>query len=285
MSSFHARRLALLGCGHVGGSLALALREAGRADETVGYDAGDGVAARAVELEICDRAEATAAAAVQGADVVIVAVPVRATASVIESALTAIGADALVTDVGSTKASVVRAADALLGNRFVGAHPMAGSERSGPEAARAALFRGRVVLVTPTKATDPRRREQVTAMWETAGARVWAVDPTKHDALVARVSHLPHAAAYALVNAVARRGVADLAGLAAGGFIDSTRIAATPPAIWVDIFRDNREHVLPLIDELVAELGALRKAIELDRGVDKLLARAVSAREAILGDT
>jgi prephenate dehydrogenase len=265
----------LVGLGHIGGSLGLALRARGA--RVVGRDRDAAVAERARGLGIVDEV-----GEVGGADVVVLAVPVLAIPAC--AAELHIGGETVVTDVGSTKRSVVAGCEALFGGRFVGGHPMAGSERAGPEAADAKLFTGRRVLLTPTARTDARAVAAVTEMWRSVGAEVLALDAARHDRMIAAVSHLPHAVAYALVGALA--GMADeLRGLSGGGFVDTTRIASTPAPMWVDVFIDNRDMLLELIDRFSDRLGALRAAIaagdaaELGRTIDE----ARRARAAILG--
>ena len=181
-------RLALVGCGHIGGSLARALRVAGAVKKVIGSDTDARAATRAKVLGIIDEIGPPPA----DADVVVVAVPPRA---IVEVCRALPASDAVVTDVGSVKAQVVAAAEAVLGGRFVGAHPMAGTERSGPDASDARLFDGRRVIVTPTSRTDPKAVARVKELWKAAGAQVLEMTPVAHDRVVAALSHLPHVAA------------------------------------------------------------------------------------------
>jgi prephenate dehydrogenase len=272
--------LALVGCGLVGGSFALALRRAGAISSALGHDADGAAAERAVARGIVERA-ASLEAAVAAADVVVVAVPVRAIPSVLARIAAAAREGTIVTDVGSTKAAVVRAGDAETRVRFVGGHPLAGTERSGPDAADAALFQGRRVLLTPTARTDAAARETVAALWRAAGASVGELDAEEHDRRLAAVSHLPHVVAYALAGAL-ESSVAELAGLAGGGFTDTTRIASTPPARWLDVFVENRDAVLAWLDAYAAELAAWREAIAA-ADVPRMSARIAAARAARAG--
>jgi prephenate dehydrogenase len=250
--------LGLVGCGHIGGSLALALRQAGAAGRVFGADRDGAAAARALSLGIIDQAASVAEVAA-AADVLVLAVPVLSIPACARAIAGALRPGAVVTDVGSTKASVVRACAQIL-PRFVGGHPMAGSERAGPDSADARLFAGKRVILTPTAGTDRDALGAVARMWRDVGATVVEMDPTRHDAVVAAVSHLPHAAAYALCAALTGEAP-ELAGLSGGGFIDSTRIAATPGAMWVDVFLDNRGPLLSLLDAYRDELARLRAAI------------------------
>ena len=278
-------RAALIGCGLVGGSLMAALREAGAVERVVGFDRerAHGEAARARGL--VDELGTDAAAAARGAELVVLAVPVRATADVCAAIAGAVGAARLVTDVGSTKSDVVAAAEAALpdATRFCGAHPMAGTEKSGPEAADAALFRGKLAILTPGARTSDEARAACVAMWTAAGARTRTMTPAAHDRAMAWVSHLPHAAAFALAAAVG--GVADeVAGLSGGGFADTTRIAASDAIMWRDIFVANRAALLDAVDACAGELAALRRAI--DDGdaaaIEALVARARQGRARVM---
>lgn len=280
-----APSLALVGCGHIGGSFALALKRAGAVARVVGADADAARAARAAELGICDDVAASAAEAAAGADLVVLAVPVRALAAVAAEVAPALAEGAVVTDVGSTKTAVVRACERALAGRarFVGGHPIAGTERSGPDAADAGLFTGRRVILTPTAATDTAAKTVVADLWRAAGAEVLEVAPERHDRIFAAVSHLPHVVAYTLAGALAPL-VHEVAGFAGTSFTDVTRVAATDPAIWVDIFLDNREALLPILDLFGARLEALRHAIVAGdaSAIAHLLAEARATRHRIL---
>lgn len=278
-------RAALIGCGMVGGSLAAALRAAGAVGRVVGFDRVAAHAARAQARGIVDETAADARAAVDGADLVVLAVPVGAVAGVLGEIAPALASARLVTDVGSTKRDVVAAAERALADpsRFCGAHPLAGTERSGPDAADAALFRGRLVLLTPGARTAPETIAACEAMWTAAGARTARMDAAAHDRAVAWVSHLPHAAAFTLAAAVGE--VADeIAGLSAGGFADTTRIAASDPVMWRDIFVANRAPLVEAIDALLRELTALRAAVDAGDGaaVERLVERAQKGRRRVM---
>lgn len=273
--------VAVLGTGLIGGSLGLALRARGYA-VTV-HDRDVARADRAVELGAADRVAASVAGAVQAADAAIVAVPVGAVAEVVVEALAA-GAP-LVTDVGSVKGPVVRAVEHAAGAgaaRFVGGHPMAGSEQEGIEGADADLFAGATWVLTPTAATNPATFAAVQTLVADLGAEVLAVTPEHHDLLVAFVSHVPQLAATTLM-AVADDHEAEhraLLRLAAGGFRDMTRIAAGHPAIWPDIFTANRDAVLAALDAYLESLAAVRALVDTgDReALLSLMERARAAR-------
>jgi prephenate dehydrogenase len=271
-------RIGLVGCGLIGGSLALALRARGA--RLVGRDVDRRAAERALALGILDEVGDPAGADV---DVIVLAVPVRQMAACARE-LGPIAGAAVVTDVGSTKADVVRAGEALFGARFVGGHPIAGSERAGPDAADPALFESKRVILTPTERTDGAALDRVRALWREVGAIVVEMDAGEHDRVLAAVSHLPHAVAYALAGALGALGAESFRGLAGGGLVDTTRIAATPAAIWIDIFLENRGPVLAALDAFQAELGGLRAAIaggDAD-GIRRILEAARAARARIL---
>ncbi len=254
--------VALLGTGLVGGSIGLALVKSGAAVR--GFDATPGVAARALEIGAITSVADSVAAAVAGADVAIVAVPVGRVAEVVVAALDA-GAPA-VTDVGSVKRTVVAAVEAArpsLADRFVGGHPMAGSEQDGLDGASADLFAGAVWVLTPTDRTDLEAHAIVRGALSRLGAEVVEIPPDRHDELVAVVSHVPQLAATALMNVAWERNDQHelLLRLAAGGFRDMTRIAAGNPGIWPDICVANREAILAALDEYRDRLDAVRALV------------------------
>ena len=277
--------LAIVGVGLLGGSVAKAARAAALARTVVGVGRDAARLERALSDGALDRATTDLDAGVRGADFVLLAAPVLAIEALLERVWRAAPDGATLTDVGSTKAGIVRRAEALAAGRplaFVGSHPMAGSEQSGYGVARADLFEGATVLVTPTDRTEPRALKAVTGFWEALGARVSALDPEAHDRAVAAISHLPHAVADALMDAVARFAPEALE-FAARGFKDTTRIAASDPDMWADIFLANRT-------ALGASLGAFRQALAALEGaiaggsreeIRALLARVKAAREAL----
>ena len=241
-------RLALIGCGLMGGSFALALRQAGLVAHVAGFSASEGTRQKALQLGVIDSACASAAQAAQGADLVLVAVPVRATQDTLRAIDPVLSPHTLVMDVGSTKGDVVAAARTALRHNltcFVPAHPIAGKEVAGIEHADAALYRDRQVILTPLPETPAERVLQAHQLWQALGSRVLELSPEAHDASFAAVSHLPHLAAFALVNAVARQphGAQHLS-MAGPGFRDFSRIAASDPCVWRDILLANRDEVL-----------------------------------------
>ena len=241
------RRLAIVGVGLIGGSVGLAARRAG-GWHVAGHDAGGGAAA--VERGAIHEAADDPAAATAGADLVVIAVPVGAAADVLA---TVRSSPAVVTDVGSTKRSIVAAAERLGVRRFVGSHPMAGGERGGVAQARADLFEGAACLITPTDRTDADAIATVDAFWRSIGARPIRMTTADHDAAVADVSHVPHVAAAAVARAAAAAAVP----LGAGGWRDVTRVAGGSPDLWRDILLDNRDHVAAALRRVRADLDQL----------------------------
>ena len=278
------QRLAVLGCGLIGGSFALALRAAGGVGEVVVFDRDADAAAEAVWLGIADRCEASLADAVDDADLVVVATPVSQATALFERIAPCLAPEALVTDVGSTKRDVIAAARGALGGavgRFVPGHPIAGREVHGPAAARVDLFDGKRVLLTPLPENAEAALARVTAAWVACGARVERLDAAVHDVVLSSVSHLPHVLAYALVAQIAEADDADLRfSLAGAGFRDFTRIAASSPAMWRDIALANRDALVADLDSFGARLALLRQAIAAGDGeaVEKVFAIAADAR-------
>ena len=267
-------RLALIGIGLINGSLALALRKVGAVGEIVGCARGDLTRARALERGLCDRAVASPAAAVDGADLVVLGVPPGACGEVARAMRPGLMPEAIVTDVGSVKAQIVRDVVPHLTDRrrFVPGHPVAGTEHSGPDAAFDSLFQNRRCILTPIEDTDAAAVVRVQAMWEAVGARVDMMTPEHHDRVLAITSHLPHLIAYTIVGTVADledEARTEVFKYAAGGFTDFTRIAASDPTMWRDVFLNNREAVLEMLGRFTEDLVALQRAIRWGEG-DKL---------------
>ncbi len=244
----HPRRLAVIGVGLIGGSFALAMREAAREVQVVGYDRDEINLAAARHLGVVNNVVHDAATAVREADMVMIAVPVGQFETVLHEIVPALSATAVVTDVGSTKGSVVRAARAILGpafERFVPGHPIAGAEHSGVRAARADLFRDRSVVLTPVDEGHELPHQIMRKCWEACGAHVEEMSVARHDAIFGVVSHLPHLLSFALVYDIATRVDADtFFRFAASGFRDFTRIAGSSPEMWRDIGLANRDVLL-----------------------------------------
>lgn len=278
-------RLAIIGIGLLGGSVAKAARTRALAREIVGIGRDRARLEPAVADGTLDRVSTDLADGLAGADLVILAAPVLTNETLLERVWAVADAEAVVTDVGSTKAGLARVAGRLGARRplaFVGSHPMAGSEQSGYAVARADLFEGATVIVTPTDTTEPRALKTATSFWDAVGARVATLDPETHDRVVAAISHLPHLVADALVDAVLRFEPAALA-FAARGFRDTTRIAASDPTMWQEIFLGNRA---VLLDSITAFRGALDALEGLVRDGDAAelegaLVRIKRVREAV----
>jgi prephenate dehydrogenase len=268
------RQLAVVGVGLLGGSVAKAARQGGLARRIVGIGRDAGRLQPALDDGTLDLAVTDLDAGVRDADFILLAAPVLTIEGLLERVWRAApAAGAVVTDVGSTKRNIVRAAERLAATRplaFVGSHPMAGSEQAGYRVARSDLFRGATVIVTPTETTELAALKKTTEFWEALGARVSSLDPETHDRTVAAISHLPHLIACALVDGAARAEPAALE-FAARGFRDTTRIAAGDPDMWAEIFLANR-------DALTATVGAFREALgELQQVIDGGRADALRA--------
>jgi prephenate dehydrogenase len=274
-------RLAVIGVGLIGGSFALALKQAGKVTHVVGVGRNRANLELARERRIIDAIAPDAAAAARDADLVLVAAPV-AQFPAIFSQLS--DCPALITDAGSTKRDVVAAARAALGARiaqFVPGHPVAGAEQSGAAAAMASLFLDRRVVLTPLPENRPEAVQRVEDAWRACGARISRLDAEEHDAVLAAVSHLPHLLAYALVHDIAARGNAEqLFSYAAGGFRDFTRIASSHPEMWRDICVANRDQLLAEVARYSAQLGLVEKLLQAADGdaLEKLFTQARDAR-------
>lgn len=282
-------RLCIIGVGLIGGSLALALRQAGAVGSVIGVGRSAANLEEAVRLGIIDSFSHDVATAVESADMVVLAVPVGSIRRVCEQIRDHLPDDAILTDVGSVKADVVeqvRTGFGALPERFVPGHPIAGTERSGAAAAFPELYHGRRVLLTPLDETSPEAVAKVRRMWETAGAEVETMDVEHHDSVLAATSHLPHMLAFGLVDSLARLQDSDeIFRYAAGGFRDFTRIASSDPVMWRDICMHNGPALLDAMSRFEEEMAELRDAIE--RGdSDSLVAifsRAKAARDRFVG--
>lgn len=250
--------LAVVGVGLIGGSFAAALRRAGAVSRVLGAGRNRKSLEEAQRLGLIDSVVGLEEAAAQ-ADVILLSVPVGATQAVLEGLFPGLRDDTVITDAGSTKVNVIKAARAALGERtgqFVPGHPIAGAERTGPEAAAADLYDGRTVVLTPLDENPASARRRITRLWEACGARVIVMEPDTHDTVLASVSHLPHFLSSVYMWQVASAANSDLRlELAGSGFRDFTRIAAGSPEMWRDIFLANR-------DAMLGEMQELRKALD-----------------------
>ena len=283
--------LCIIGVGLIGGSLARALRSAGACDEIVGCGRDAQPLEKALALGVIDRAETDIARAVRGAEVVVIAVPVGAMEQVFQAMVQHLSPHTIITDVGSTKGDVVRAAQKVFGvvpPTFVPGHPIAGTEQSGVEASFAELFRNRKVILTPAPNTVAWAVSRMTWMWKQTGAQVSEMGTQQHDEILAACSHLPHVLAYALVHTLAGMKERDeIFKYAAGGFRDFTRIASSNPAMWHDICLANRVALLTMLRRYSGELQQVADALEQGDGVflQSVFAQAKQARDVYLQTT
>jgi prephenate dehydrogenase len=265
MTELSSLRVAIAGVGLIGGSLARVLKAAGVTREIVGISRTQESLDKALMLGVIDRG-ATRVPDVGEMDIVVLATPLRVMPDLMRAFAPHLGADTVVTDVGSVKGFVCEAAEQCLGearSRFVPAHPIAGTEHSGVEASFASLFENRAVILTPDEQVSRAALEKVSSMWRLAGATLEVMSPRKHDELLAATSHLPHMVAYALVSCLARHPESEeLFHLAAGGFYDFTRIASSDPVMWRDIGLTNSGPLVASLQAFRTELDALLEALE-----------------------
>ncbi len=267
------KRLALIGIGLIGSSIARIARERrDLAAEVVVTDSSPTVLERVAALGFADRIEADAARAVAGADCVMLCAPVGAYAAIAAAIAPHLAPGAIVTDVGSTKISVIRDVGPLLPGdvHFVPAHPLAGTEYSGPDAGFTTLFQGRWCLLTPPEGTDAAAAERVAELWRRAGSMVEIMDPVHHDRVMAIVSHLPHLIAFTICGTAddlaTESGLLDASRsevlkFAATGFRDFTRIAASDPVMWRDVFLNNRDALLEMLARFTEDAQAMARAV------------------------
>lgn len=281
-------RLAIIGVGLIGGSLALALKQAGAVGEVIGCGRGKPNLEKALELGIIDSYCRDPLEAVQGADVVFLATPVKTLASVTQRCLPGLKPGAIITDGGSVKGVVVKAIEPLLpsGIHFVPGHPIAGTENSGAEAAFSSLYKGKRCILTPTDKTDCRALELIKQMWLVAGSDVVQMSLEKHDKILAAISHLPHMVAYSLVNAVGSYDhyEENILEYSAGGFRDFTRIASSDPTMWRDIAETNRDALLEMMELFEGFFAELKADIVAgnDDQLFEFFQRSKQLRDAIL---
>jgi len=264
-------RVALIGLGLIAGSMAHAMRRTGLAGEIVGTARSAETREIAREIGLCDRIAETAAEAVAGADLVVLAVPVGAMEAVARDIAPALTQGATVTDVGSVKRAVVEAVGSHLpkGVHFVPGHPLAGTEHSGPRSGFAELFDNRYTLLTPVEGTDPAATARLRQLWEGCGANVEEMDADHHDLVLAVTSHTPHLIAYTMVGVaddLRRVTDSEVIKYSAAGFRDFTRIAASDPTMWRDVFLSNKDATLEILGRFTEELFALQRAIRTGDG-------------------
>lgn len=283
------QRLAIIGVGLIGGSLARALKRANAVGEVIGCGRNLNNLQQAVELGVIDRYDTNPALAVTEADMIVVAVPLGTIASMFAAIRDNLSAQAIITDVGSAKATVVADARQHLGNylpRFVPGHPIAGTEKSGVAASFAELFEQHRVILTPLPETDPQAMTTVSNMWTQTGAEVIEMSVTHHDEVLAATSHLPHILAYSLVDTLAKMAErTEIFRFAAGGFRDFTRIASSDPQMWHDICLANQQAILQILDSFKTDLAQLITAIQQQDSqyIATVFSRAKSARDKFCG--
>jgi prephenate dehydrogenase len=288
MTSFYIDKLAIVGVGLIGGSLALALKEAGVVGHVVGIGRGLSNLKTALRLGVVDSFTQNLAEGVAGADVVFLATPVQSLGSVAAQAMPHLKPGAIITDGGSVKQAVIDAIEPHLRPdvHFVPGHPIAGTENSGAEAAFATLYRDRRCILTPTERTADKALELIRRMWQRVGSQVVVMEVDKHDRVLAAISHLPHMVAYALVNAVGAydRYDENVLEYSAGGFRDFTRIASSDPTMWRDIALTNRQALLEMMEQFETFFAELKEDIAIGSG-DRLFEffrRSKQSRDEIL---
>ena len=281
-------RVSIIGLGLIGSSIARAVRQHMPTVRLTGHDADPAVRDRAGELDFLDDIADTPGAAVTDADLVILCVPVGAMGAVGEAIAADLPADAIVSDVGSSKSSVIAALAATLpGATVIPAHPVAGTEHSGPDAGFASLFHGRWCIVTPPEGADETAVARVTAFWEALGAKVDRMEPKHHDLVLAVTSHLPHLIAYTIVGTASDMEEvtrSEVIKYSAGGFRDFTRIAASDPTMWRDVFLANKDAVLEMLQRFSEDLTVLQRAIRWGDGdaLFDLFTRTRAVRRSII---
>jgi cyclohexadieny/prephenate dehydrogenase len=289
MSDLHFERVAIIGIGHIGSSLARVLRRDRLAGEIVACDRRQETLDEVRRLDLADRVTADAAAAAQGADLVVLATPISAYAAIGAAIARTLAPGAIVTDVGSVKQAVIRDLAPVLpkGVHLVPGHPVAGTEHSGPASGFAEVFRDRWCILTPLPDGDAAALDRLTRLWQAAGMRVVTMDAEHHDKVLAITSHLPHLIAYTIVGTATdleETLQSEVIKFSAGGFRDFTRIAASDPVMWRDIFLANREAVLEMLQRFSEDLTALQRAIRRGEGdkLEELFTRTRAIRRSII---
>ncbi|WP_370655257.1 prephenate/arogenate dehydrogenase family protein [Sphingomonas aurea] len=282
------RHVAIIGLGLIGSSVARATRRALPEVRITGHDADAGVRETAARIGLADAICETAGEAVRGADLVMLCVPVGAMAAAAGGIADDLAADVVITDVGGSKESVLAALRGVLPDAvIVPGHPVAGTEYSGPEAGFATLFRGRWCILTPEEASDPAPVARLRAFWEALGANVEIMTPRHHDLVLAVTSHVPHLIAYSIVGTASdleEVTQSEVIKFSAGGFRDFTRIAASDPTMWRDVFLNNREAVLEILQRLTEDVTMLQRAIRWGDGdtLFDLFTRTRAIRRSII---
>jgi len=288
MTDFYIDKLAVVGVGLIGGSLALALKEAGAVGHVVGIGRGLPNLETALRLGVVDSYTLDLAEGVADADVIFLATPVQALGTVAEQAIPHLKTGAIITDGGSVKQAVIDAIEPHLRDdvHFVPGHPIAGTENSGAEAAFATLYCDRRCILTPTGNTDAEALDRMQRMWQLVGSQVVIMDVEKHDRVLAAISHLPHMVAYALVNAVGSydRYNENILEYSAGGFRDFTRIASSDPTMWRDIAMTNRDALIEMMEQFETFFAELKEDVAIGSGerLFEFFRRSKESRDEIL---
>ena len=261
-------KIAIIGVGLIGGSLACALKKINAVTSVSGYGRDENNLKKTVQLGVIDTYSLDIKEVVNDADIVVLATPLSTADTLFSAMLSGLKKTVVITDVGSAKGTIVKSARENLGDlftRFIPGHPIAGKEESGVEASLAELFDAHRVILTPVAETDPEALSLITEMWEITGAEVVNLDVKHHDIILAATSHLPHMLAYALVDCLSRmQGRDEIFEFAAGGFADFTRIASSHPRMWHDICFSNRKQLLKVMDQFDQHLNKIREAIKHD---------------------
>ncbi|MFI5303398.1 MAG: prephenate dehydrogenase [Nitrospiria bacterium] len=265
MKNLYFKKLAIIGVGLIGGSLAIDCKKNGLAKEVIGYGRSEENLKKAVSLGVIDRYDLNVEKVVEGADLIVLATPIGSYLETVKKFLSSVSPQAILTDVGSVKGKIVKDLEPILQNiKFVPGHPIAGREKSGVESAIPGLFKGARCILTPTESTDHDSLDVIKRLWERVGAVVSYLEPREHDEIFGMVSHIPHLVAYAMVNTVLAMEQENkkLVSFSGGGFRDFTRIGASSPEMWKDIFLANRDIVLNQIGQYETVLARLKKDIE-----------------------
>ena len=279
--------MVIVGVGLIGGSLAMISRRKGLVKEIIGVGRGAANLKEAVKLNIIDSFTFDISEAVKGADLIVLATPVGSFEWLVKQMRHGLNKGAIITDAGSVKGRMVSRIERLLpkGTYFVAGHPIAGKEKTGVKAASQTLFEGTKCILTPTKKTDASALKKIKALWKAVGAEVVLMDPMLHDKVLGAVSHLPHAAAYSIVNTVAeiKKDGNNFIAFSGGGFKDFTRIAASSPEMWRDIFLSNRENLVNMISRYQKNLEKLKRYIKDkdSKGLIKELEKAKAIRDRL----
>ncbi len=282
-------RVAFIGIGLIGSSLARVIKRDGLARHIVASARTERTLETALRLGIADSVEIDAAEAVRDADLVVICTPISTYGAIAERIAPNLKPGAIVTDVGSVKSAVIKAVAPHLpdGVQFVPGHPIAGTENSGPESGFDTLFENRWFLVTPPAGTDPAAVERVSELWRRAGSMIQVMDPVHHDHVLAITSHIPHLIAFTIVGTATDLEdhlKSEVVKYSAAGFRDFTRIAASDPVMWRDVFLNNRDAVLEMLGRLTEDLSGLQRAIRVGDGetLEKLFARTREIRRGVV---